>query len=140
MSFHGSCAALGDDAVVLLGPPGSGKSDLLLQLLDRGFSLVGDDQLIVEHGRVRSATSVAGLLEIRGVGIFEMPYRDNARLRLVVMLEGVADRLPMPQYDATLGVPSIMVDPRTVAAAIKISWALDAVCGRKTQYCGAFAA
>ncbi len=140
MSFHGSCAALGDDAVVLLGPPGSGKSDLLLQLLDRGFSLVGDDKLIVEHGRVRSATSVAGLLEIRGVGIFEMPYRDNARLRLVVMLEGVADRLPMPQYDATLGVPSIMVDPRTVAAAIKISWALDAVCGRKTQYCGAFAA
>jgi hypothetical protein len=51
MRFHASCAARmgegGFDAVLLLGTSGSGKSDLLLRLIDRGWALVADDQVIV---------------------------------------------------------------------------------------------
>jgi HPr kinase/phosphorylase len=140
MAFHGSCAAFGDDAVVLLGSPGSGKSDLLLQLIDRGFDLVGDDQLIIEHGRVRTAAPLTGLFELRGVGIFEVPHRSDAQLRLTVTFGTPADRLPEPKTDQNFGVPTIVIDPRAATAAVKIAWALDAICGRKTQYCGAFAA
>jgi HPr kinase/phosphorylase len=140
MAFHGSCAAFGDDAVVLLGPPGSGKSDLLLRLLDRGFDLVGDDQLIIEAGRVHAAAPIAGLFEVNGVGIFQVPYRTDARLRLTVTLGTEMDRLPAPRTDRAFGVPTLTIDARMPSAAVKIAWALDAICGRKTQYCGAFAA
>ncbi|MCW8306515.1 aldolase [Acidiphilium sp. PA] len=140
MSVHGSCAAFGDDAILLLGSPGSGKSDLLLRLLDRGFSLVGDDQLVIENTRIRAATPLSGLLEVRGVGIFQVPCQASAHLRLIVTLGIEAVRLPAPVADPALNIATLTVDPRAPSAAIKIAWALDAICGRKTQYCGAFAA
>jgi HPr kinase/phosphorylase len=140
MAVHGSCAAFGDDAILLLGSPGSGKSDLLLQLIDRGFSLVGDDQLVIENGRVRAAVPLSGLFEVRGVGIFLVPCRVSAHLRLIVTLGVEANRLPAPAIDPAFGVGTITINPRAASAAVKIAWALDAICGRKTQYCGAFAA
>ena len=48
MPLHGSCAALGGDAVLFLGPPGAGKSDLVLRLMGRGWMLVADDQVELE--------------------------------------------------------------------------------------------
>ncbi|MDD2876583.1 MAG: aldolase [Acidiphilium sp.] len=125
---------------MLLGPPSSGKSDLLLRLLDRGFELVGDDQLVVENGRIRSAAALSGLIELHGLGIFQIPYRTSAMLRLAVALSDPAERLPMPGVDAALGVPAIVIAPETASAAIRVHWALDAACGRKMQHCGAFAA
>ena len=47
MPLHASCAALRGDGVLILGPPGAGKSELVLRLLGRGWDLVADDQ--VEH-------------------------------------------------------------------------------------------
>ncbi len=72
--IHGSCAAREGDGVLLLGPPGAGKSDLLLRLLERGFALVADDWVEVTDGWASSNPAGAGLLEVRGVGILRLPY------------------------------------------------------------------
>ena len=62
--------------MLISGPSGSGKSDLALRLLDRGFTLVSDDQTIVRKDGDRLIASapptIKGKLEIRGIGIVEM--------------------------------------------------------------------
>jgi len=87
--------------VLLIGGSGSGKSDLALRLLGRGAELVSDDRTIlrVERGRLtaRAPRQIAGLIEIRGVGIVEMPHAASARILLVVNLSGVVQRLPPRQ-------------------------------------------
>ena len=64
--------------MLITGPSGSGKSDLALRLLDRGFTLVSDDQTIVRRDGDRLIASapptIAGKLEIRGIGIVEMEH------------------------------------------------------------------
>ncbi len=137
MRLHAACAALDDDAVLLLGPSGSGKSDLLLRLLDRGFDLIGDDQVEVVDGRVRPCGSIAGLIELRGVGLFRTAYRHSAQLRLIVHMAPPTERLPSVAADPRLGALTISLNPAEPGAAIRVHWALDAACGRRMQHCGA---
>ena len=75
MQIHGSCASRDGAGVLVLGPAGSGKSDLVLRLLDRGFDLVADDRVEIEHGMARAPASLAGLIEVRGLGLLRLPYR-----------------------------------------------------------------
>lgn len=140
MLLHGSCAALGDEAVLLLGPPGSGKSDLLLRLIDRGFSLVGDDQLLFANGKIRAPQELAGMIELRGLGLFKLDALAEAWLRLVVHLDGITDRLPHSRTNPDFGTPEITLDPWTSSAPIRVQWALDALGCRRIQHCGAFVA
>jgi HPr kinase/phosphorylase len=143
MRLHASCAARataqGGDALLLLGPPGSGKSDMLLRLLRHGFSLVADDQVIIEDGLARAPDSLAGLLEVRGLGLFRLNYLPMATLRLVITLGQAPARLPHPRRHAVLDLPEIMLDPALVSAPERAALALDAACGRITQLAGAFA-
>jgi HPr kinase/phosphorylase len=144
MRFHASCAARsgagGFDAVLLLGASGSGKSDLLLRLLDRGWAFVADDQVIVEAGIVRGVPELLGLLEIRGLGLFEVPRVESAALRLVVRMSGEAARLPAPLRHAELAVPEVSVDPFQASAPVRVGFALDAALGLARHVVGAFAA
>src|SRR5688500_19640981 len=75
-TIHASTVASNGRAVLISGPSGSGKSDLALRLLDRGFTLVSDDQTLVRRDGDRLIASpppnIAGKLEIRGLGIVEM--------------------------------------------------------------------
>ncbi len=130
----------GEEAVLLLGPAGAGKSGLLLRLLHHGFQLVADDQVLVENGVARAPEALAGLLEVRGLGIFRLPYLASARLRLVIQLGEQPERLPAPRIHAGLGLPEIILDPACPAAPERTALALDAACGRVTQIAGAFAA
>ena len=144
MRLHASCAARhtadGDDAVLLLGPAGAGKSDLLLRLIGQGFMLVADDQVLIEDGICAAPPALAGLLEVRGLGIFRLPYLASARLRLVMNLGQPAERLPSPAPLAGLGVPEITLDPAPASAAARVALALEAACGRVAQLAGTFAA
>src|SRR6476619_4752370 len=89
-TLHASTVATDGRAVVILGPSGSGKSDLTLRLLDRGFTLVSDDQTIVRKDGDRLVASappnIAGKLEIRGIGIVDMERVDNVAIALIVEL------------------------------------------------------
>jgi HPr kinase/phosphorylase len=142
MQLHASCAARDAHGVLLLGPSGSGKSDLLLRLLDRGFALVADDRVDVEAGTAKVPDALAGLLEIRGLGILRLPYVPEARVALAVVLgsgEHGDERLPDPRRDPYLGVPSIRLDPWPASAPLRVSLALDCALGLVSQVAGAFA-
>jgi HPr kinase/phosphorylase len=143
MRLHASCAARpgpdGYDAVLLTGPPGAGKSDLLLRLIDRGFQLISDDQVIVEDRLARAPAALAGLLEVRGLGLFRLPFLATATPRLVVRLGLTTARLPLPELDPDLGLPLVTIDPQHPSAPARVALALDAACLRVTQVAGAFA-
>lgn len=138
MRCHASCAAREGHGVLLLGPPGSGKSDLLLRLIDRGFVLVADDQVDIEEGIARPPAMLAGLVEVRGLGILRFDHA-TARLALVVTLGEDGPRLPDPRRNATFGVAEIALAPWAASAPLRIALALDCALGRRTQVAGAFA-
>jgi len=123
---------------LLLGKPGSGKSDLALRLLDRGFVLVADDRVEVLDGIARAPAPLAGLLEVRGLGIVCLPALPQVALALVVELDGPGERLPAPNRHAAFGLPMIRVDPARVAASQIVELALDCAIGRTRQVAGAF--
>ena len=97
-TLHASAVALDGQGVLILGPSGSGKSSLALQLIGLGAQLVGDDRIALDRvGRdvIASApTAIAGLIEARGVGLLRAPSAP-APLRLVVDL-GQAESARLP--------------------------------------------
>lgn len=137
--------------MLLLGPPGSGKSDLALRLIREGWALVADDQCVLraEGGALRAEAPPAlrGLLEVRGLGIFaELPVAGpDAVLRLAVRLvpREEVPRLPSPAaWKGPAGaapLPEIALDAAAPSAPAKVALALDAAAGRLRQRAGAFA-
>jgi HPr kinase/phosphorylase len=96
-TIHASAVLIGARAVLIQGPAGSGKSRLALALLQAAEQrllafarLVADDRCQVEavHGRLllRPAPSLAGLIEVRGLGIRRVPYEPVAVAGLLVEL------------------------------------------------------
>ncbi|HEY6438985.1 MAG TPA: HPr kinase/phosphatase C-terminal domain-containing protein [Acetobacteraceae bacterium] len=140
MQTHGSCASRTGDGVLLIGPPGVGKSDLLLRLLARGFDLVADDRVDIDEGIARPPPGLAGLLEVRGLGIVRVPHVGEARLALVVDLGSRSTRLPAPTRHYTFDLPLVLVDPNCASAPERVALALDCALGRIAQVAGAFAA
>jgi HPr kinase/phosphorylase len=80
------------------------------------------------------------LIEVRGLGLFRMPFVDTARLRLVVRLGDPVPRLPEAVCLGDFGVPELAVEPFQTSAAMRIEIALDAVLGKAAHVVGAFAA
>jgi serine kinase of HPr protein (carbohydrate metabolism regulator) len=131
-TIHASTVASDGRAVLISGPSGSGKSDLALRLLDRGFTLVSDDQTIVRRDGDRLVASapptIKGKLEIRGIGIVEMNTVNDVPVALFVELTSEIMRLPDDRRERpVLGVnlPLVSVDALTASAASKVALALD---------------
>jgi serine kinase of HPr protein (carbohydrate metabolism regulator) len=131
-TVHASSVASNGRAVLITGASGSGKSDLALRLLDRGFTLVSDDQTIVKKDGDRLLASapptIAGKLEIRGIGIVEMDRTDNVPVALIVELTSEIQRLPDDSRERPiLGIklPLITIDAMTASAPSKVALALD---------------
>ena len=130
--LHASTVSLDGRAVMITGPSGSGKSDLALRMLDRGFILVSDDQTIVRRTGSRliaaAPPTIRGKLEIRGVGIVDMAHVEDVPVALVVELTSDIRRLPDDSRERPIlgvGVPLISVDAMTASAPSKVAVALD---------------
>jgi serine kinase of HPr protein (carbohydrate metabolism regulator) len=126
--IHASCVAIDGAAVLLCGPSGSGKSDLALRLIDGGAELVADDQvtLTAEDGRLiaRAPATLAGLLEVRGIGIVPFDALDSAPVALVVDLAPAEAVERMPEADycelAGLSVRRLTLNAFEASAAAKV--------------------
>jgi serine kinase of HPr protein (carbohydrate metabolism regulator) len=131
-TLHASTVASDGRAVLIAGPSGAGKSDLALRLLDRGFTLVSDDQTVIKRDGERLIASapanIAGKLEIRGIGIVEMDVVKDVPVALLVELTSEIQRLPDDSRERPLlgvPIPLISIDAMTASAPSKVALALD---------------
>jgi HPr kinase/phosphorylase len=140
---HGTTVAINGMGVIIMGPPGAGKSDLALRLIDQpGYGtgtdlmtarLVADDQTqvhIADGALVASApAALAGLLEIRGQGIAPISADERVALALCVMLKpaDTIERMPDDPYTDILGIalPVIAIDPSKPSAPARVRAALS---------------
>ena len=131
--IHATTVAKDGRAVVIAGGSGTGKSDLALRLIDRGFVLVSDDQTLIStaDGKLIASApgTIRGKLEVRGIGIVEVPEADSAAVSLWVDLGHEIKRLPDGDGHRILGidVPKINLDALTASAPIKVEMALGMV-------------
>ena len=119
--------------VLIEGPSGGGKSDLALRAISQGLRLVSDDrtEVFVSRGRLfgRSPSPLAGLLEVRGLGVTGMvnlPLAEIVILARCVAAPRAVDRQPAASVEAMLGIqiPTIDLWPFEASAALKIILAL----------------
>jgi HPr kinase/phosphorylase len=137
IQLHASCAARDAAGVLLLGPSGCGKSDLLLRLIDRGFTLVADDRVDIEAGAASPASGLEGLVEMCGLGILRLAYRSRVQLALACEIVAHPPRLPEPMLHP-LGVPLLHIDARAPSAPLLVMHALDCAQGHTAMLSGAF--
>jgi serine kinase of HPr protein (carbohydrate metabolism regulator) len=126
--IHATCVEISGAGILLLGPPGSGKSDLALRLIDGGARLVADDRTDLrraEESLMASAPqTIAGRMEVRGLDIVTLPYVHEARIRLAVDLVAPdrIERLPESAKREFLGVAVALIRlaPFEASAAAKV--------------------
>jgi len=124
---HASAVLIGSRAALIRGPSGSGKSRLALALIDAAASgrvrfarLVADDraELTVSNARllVRPAATLAGLIEVRGLGVRRLPFEAVAVVGLVIDLEAAdGERIPAPSAQ-TAEIDGVVLPRLPVAA------------------------
>jgi serine kinase of HPr protein (carbohydrate metabolism regulator) len=108
-TIHASAVLIGPKAALIRGPAGAGKSQLAWQLLQGSLPftrLVADDRAHIDmtggQVLVRPAPALAGLIEMRGLGIRRLPYEPVAAVGLVVDLAAAdAGRLPAREAGQT---------------------------------------
>lgn len=130
-TLHATTVAIGGRAVMLAGPSGSGKSDLALRLIDRGATLVSDDYSLAKRIKgvlvAAAPQNIAGKIEIRSIGIIDMPFVSDVPVALVCDLFDIVDRMPaepMKRVIAGVGIPVMKISPKEPSAPIKVEMAL----------------
>jgi len=132
MQVHATVVSIDGNAVVLRGPPGSGKSDLALRLIGGGAILVADDRcnlsLINDIVYASAPPEIAGLLEVRGLGIYRLNCLASVPVALVFDLTAgdAVERLPESTDCTDFGtaVPCIRLTPFEASAPDKVRMAL----------------
>lgn len=129
-----TAVAIGGRAVMIEGPPGSGKSSLALALIDRGAVLVGDDGLVLLPGGpgqgliAQPHPNTAGLLEVRNLGLLPFHHVKQAPVALVLQLDTQAPRFVEAAETvvrAGVALPMLRLWPETPMLALRAALALE---------------
>jgi HPr kinase/phosphorylase len=135
-TIHACAVLVGARAILVRGPAGAGKSRLALQLIQAAANgrlafcrLIADDRVHVAatHGRLlaRAPANLAGLMEIRGIGIRHLPYEPVAVVGLVVDLETASERMPRAAAATTeiegVRLPRLAVAPGVDAFSLVLA-------------------
>jgi serine kinase of HPr protein (carbohydrate metabolism regulator) len=133
-TIHASAALFAGQGVLILGASGSGKSSLLLALLAAGGTLVADDRVITAVVDCRLVASppdsLAGLMEVRGVGIVRRPFVASVAIDLAVELRAAAECPRLPDGDdariviAGIALPRVFVASGAPDGAARVAAAL----------------
>ncbi len=131
LHIHGSAVQIGNNAVIIIGDSGTGKSDLALRLIDRGAKLIADDQMIIHGDKntpiISQTQHHIDAIEIRGVGIIKYSCVNNVPLTLCIKTADRYDRYPVPIPMSEFGVfsiPTIKIAAFENSAPIKVEMAL----------------
>lgn len=96
VSHQAGCVAIGGRGLLIEGAPGTGKSSLALALIDRGALLVGDDGVMLTAiaGSLMAAPhpNITGKLEVRNLGLVDLPVSPPVPVALVIRLDPAAPR------------------------------------------------
>ena len=147
LNIHASCVAWQNQGILIFGPSGAGKSDLCLRLIaEHGAVLIADDRSEIELKGEKllaaAPANIRGKLEVRGVGIADMPFVSDIPLALAVQIvppDSEIERLPLPQRYKVAGgsLPLIKFHAVEASAPAKILLALKigGTCDEKQQAC-----
>lgn len=137
-TLHASCVAINGRAVLIEGRSGEGKSDLALRLIDRGAALVADDYTICTRRdgvlHAKSPATIAGKIEVRGIGLVTLPHVDSAPIALLVTILDVPPRMPegtQSRKIAGIDVPVVALPALEPSAPIKVELVLHQLPGSK---------
>lgn len=109
-TVHASAVIYGRFGLLIRGASGAGKSTLLWQILNsnRFSRLIADDRVYLEahHGRLLASphSCLAGRIEMRGVGIRQLPFENSAQIDGVIDLCDEVERLPLVKTVEIKGV------------------------------------
>jgi serine kinase of HPr protein (carbohydrate metabolism regulator) len=118
--LHGTAVECNGGGYLLIGPSGSGKSDLALRLIHQGASLIADDYVDIQQGQealyLQPPSSLQGILEVRGLGLIRLPFKENIQLKAVIQLQSQESFMRFPErahFDKLLPyvVPLYGIDP-----------------------------
>lgn len=141
-TVHATSVAIDNVAVLIRGEPGSGKSDLALRLIDHGAVLIADDYTnLIRTGHELTASpppKIAGRIEVRGIGIEELPYVSGVVVGLLVdLMPGQKlERLPESSREEIEGVKikRVSISSFEASAVAKVRLAAKATSARGTFY------
>jgi HPr kinase/phosphorylase len=129
LQLHASAVACDGRGLLILGPSGSGKSALALQLMALGADLVSDDAVVLNRGRdgalvATAPDTIRGLVEARGIGLLYAPALSGCPIHAVVDLSRTeTERLPPERTTCLLGVTLPLlhkVETNHFAAALRV--------------------
>jgi len=107
--LHGTGLIYEGKGLLIMGPSGSGKSDLALRMMGRGALLIGDDYIEVssaEGGRVimRAPKNIAGKIEVHNVGLLEVAFQSQAEIDMVFHLVTSVQKLERLPFEKMISI------------------------------------
>ncbi|MEM7121030.1 MAG: HPr kinase/phosphatase C-terminal domain-containing protein [Pseudomonadota bacterium] len=140
--IHGTSILVAGAGVLLRGPSGSGKSDLAFRLIEAGQAiLVADDQtdLRPADGQLHATcpSKLAGLIEVRGVGILRRPHRTEVTIGLVIDLVSHDEVPRMPDALTTslegVKLPHLSLCAFEASATAKVVAAAEGIAAARSK-------